>query len=227
MEDLTTNDIMHANGFINDNKSEKSNCTMINVIEYLHKKGPHIALSEFGMFDKRSDVSYESMEYLNYYDISDKSVRYLMSISYKLELDVVNMQTKFLEKEDISCSLPMYYLEIFDLSGNIIDQNDYSIEFTIFEKIFPLDIRFEKGYLIDVYPELRCFFYSDKGMNDIKEFLAKSNIEHQNFMSNLYTDCITITFNENVKFDKIIVKCKAYNIFNYVGFFGSGWSYNI
>lgn len=225
---MDTNDFMHVNGFKNNDTSKTSNCTTQDLLNYMHLKGPHVVLDEFGMFNKKSYIPYKSIEYLNYYDITPKSVRYLMSILYEVELEVIDGKTKFLEKEDIRCTLPMYYLEIYDLSGNKIEQDNYSIEFTICEtKISSEMIRFENGYLIDEHPENDYFCGSLEIANDIKNFLTNANCKYQCFMTNFYTDHVTITFNENVKIDKICVKCKTYNMFNYCGFFGSGWSYAI
>lgn len=226
MNDITVDDIMYANGFVNFDKTkqhESKNISINNIYELLHTKGPHIALKEYGMFDTRSDIPFFHMEYLNYYDLnkSKHCAQYLMSISYNLQKDITN-NTCILQYNDISPHCALYYLQILDENGNVIDENNYKIKM----QCFNLPLNFVNGYMMNEDPSL-YFILSEKKVNILNEMLTKSDVIGKQFLFNEYTDFIEINFDDNIKINKVNVVCKVYNIYGYGGFFMSGWFFNL
>jgi hypothetical protein len=230
VDKLTINSLLGIDGFVpyiksecGDNNVHDISYDRENIYEMLHAENPILKLKEFGMFSDKNNLKYDKLEYTNIYDIDTENnyARYLLSRTYLLEKEIKD-DIITIEYGDISFTCPLYYLSITDDNNNTISEELYIVELNIGES--DLIVWLNDGYVKDDNHGVYDMFgrhYAEK-YNEI----IKPVIPDRQCIFNSYTDKITIYFSKDIKAAKIKIECKVYDIYNYGGFFRSGWMFS-
>lgn len=215
-----------GNNEIPQEKTDK----IFNPFEFLYQNNPITILKTCKMFDPRSKIEYQDLNYLNCYDfnMNDRIATYLYSITF-LRCIQVNDHKIILTDRDITFNCPIYYLLLTDVNGKILNNQDYSI--ILYCGSRSISLKFKHGFFTDednLYHSLNasseyCFNKYQRFYNLIRKNPSLSNC----FIGNDYTDRIEIRFDPNLDMRKVTIECKVYNLYGYGGFFKNGWLYSI
>jgi hypothetical protein len=218
---LTSDEMMSANGFLSFNKTKTlPKINIYDIFQKLHQNDPIIQLKQLGMFSNNRNKIPSELKYTGIYKINEKpiSASYLYEQIYTFQKNIVHDSKIVLNNKDFSFDLP--------LSKIIIYHNDVNIP--IDEKLYDIGFKFKN---CDEFFSLESF----EAMRYINEFESYETNKAKHFINIIpslekfymteYIDEIKIFFNCTMK-SPVNVKVKLYNIYNYGGFFSSGWSFS-
>ena len=217
---LTTDEIMSANGFSSFDKTKILPRTNIyDIFQRLHQNDPIIQLKQLGMFNNNRNKIPSELKYTGIYKLNEKpiSASYLYEQIYTFQKNIANDFSILLNDKDFSVCLPLSKIIIYHCDENIpIDEIHYEILFKHdgSDNFYPFDF-LDAKYFINEYKTYEA--HKAKHFINIVPSL-------ENFYMIGSINEIKIVFN-CVMNSPVNVKVKLYNIYNYGGFFSSGWSF--